>query len=154
MEPLPITEAKNRFTELAARASEGQDHFTVTRNGRPYVVVVSIAEIRAVIIRHIWQFGPSSSQTALAEIFDGPVMSFAFAASHVGANVMEGLTALWRQIADDVAQTGGQKKLLARGASIGVNAAGIGVTYVRMVNSTAFDTGNRRIVSRSTRRNS
>jgi energy-coupling factor transporter ATP-binding protein EcfA2 len=30
-------------------------------------------------------------------------------------------------IADDVQQTGGQKKLLARGASVGVNAAGIGV---------------------------
>ncbi len=30
-------------------------------------------------------------------------------------------------IADDVQQTGGQKRLLARGASVGVNAAGIGV---------------------------
>ncbi|MEU8266104.1 type II toxin-antitoxin system Phd/YefM family antitoxin [Sphaerisporangium sp. NPDC049002] len=47
MEPLSITEAKNRFTELAAQASEAQDHFTVTRNGRPYVVVVSIAEWEA-----------------------------------------------------------------------------------------------------------
>jgi hypothetical protein len=30
-------------------------------------------------------------------------------------------------IADDIAQTGGQKKFLARGASVGVNAAGIAV---------------------------
>jgi antitoxin YefM len=44
METLPITEAKNRFTELADRAEREHDHFTVTRNGRPSVVVVSIRE--------------------------------------------------------------------------------------------------------------
>ena len=44
METLPITEAKNRFTELADRAAAEHDHFTVTRNGRPHVVVVSVAE--------------------------------------------------------------------------------------------------------------
>jgi prevent-host-death family protein len=44
METLPITEVENRFTELADRAEREHDHFTVTRNGRPAVVVVSIAE--------------------------------------------------------------------------------------------------------------
>jgi antitoxin YefM len=48
MEPLPVTEAKNRFTELAANVYAEQDHFTVTRNGRPYVVVVSFAEWEAI----------------------------------------------------------------------------------------------------------
>jgi antitoxin YefM len=44
METLSITEAKNRFTELADRAAAEHDHFTVTRNGRPHVMVVSVAE--------------------------------------------------------------------------------------------------------------
>lgn len=44
METLPITEAKNRFTEIADRAAAEHDHFTVTRNGRPHVIVVSVAE--------------------------------------------------------------------------------------------------------------
>jgi antitoxin YefM len=44
METLSITEAKNRFTELADRAAAEHDHFTVTRNGHPHVVVVSVAE--------------------------------------------------------------------------------------------------------------
>jgi antitoxin YefM len=44
METLSITEAKNRFTELADRAAAEHDHFTVTRNGRPHVLVVSVAE--------------------------------------------------------------------------------------------------------------
>jgi antitoxin YefM len=44
METLPITDAKNRFTELADRAAAEHDHFTVTRNGRPHVMVVSVAE--------------------------------------------------------------------------------------------------------------
>jgi antitoxin YefM len=44
MDTLPITEAKNRFTELADRAAAEHDHFTVTRNGIPHVMVVSVAE--------------------------------------------------------------------------------------------------------------
>jgi antitoxin YefM len=44
MDTLSITEAKNRFTEIADRAAAEHDHFTVTRNGRPHVMVVSVAE--------------------------------------------------------------------------------------------------------------
>lgn len=44
METLSITEAKNRFTEIADRAAAEHDHFTVTRNGHPHVMVVSVAE--------------------------------------------------------------------------------------------------------------
>jgi prevent-host-death family protein len=44
METLTVTEAKNRFTELADRAAAEHDHFTVTRNGRPHVMVVSVTE--------------------------------------------------------------------------------------------------------------
>ena len=44
METLSITEAKNRFTEIADRAAAEHDHFTVTRNGRPHVMVVSVEE--------------------------------------------------------------------------------------------------------------
>jgi antitoxin YefM len=41
---LSISEAKNRFTEIADRAAAEHDHFTVTRNGHPHVMVVSVAE--------------------------------------------------------------------------------------------------------------
>lgn len=44
MDTLSITEAKNRFTELADCVAAEHDHFTVTRNGRPHVMVVSVAE--------------------------------------------------------------------------------------------------------------
>lgn len=44
METLSISEAKNRFTEIADRAAAEHDHFTVTRNGHPHVMVVSVAE--------------------------------------------------------------------------------------------------------------
>jgi antitoxin YefM len=44
METLSITEAKNRFTEIADRAAKEHDHFTVTRNGHPHVMVVSVEE--------------------------------------------------------------------------------------------------------------
>lgn len=39
-----MTEAKNRFTELTDRVQREHSRFTVTRNGRPAAVVVSIAE--------------------------------------------------------------------------------------------------------------
>jgi antitoxin YefM len=44
MDTLPISDAKNRFTEIADRVAAEHDHFTVTRNGRPHVMVVSVAE--------------------------------------------------------------------------------------------------------------
>jgi antitoxin YefM len=44
MDTLSISEAKNRFTEIADRAAAEHDHFTVTRNGHPHVMVVSVAE--------------------------------------------------------------------------------------------------------------
>ncbi|WP_327588261.1 type II toxin-antitoxin system Phd/YefM family antitoxin [Nonomuraea sp. NBC_00507] len=44
MELIPISEAKDRLTELADRAAREHDHFTLTRNGRPHAVIVSMAE--------------------------------------------------------------------------------------------------------------
>ncbi|MER6947046.1 type II toxin-antitoxin system prevent-host-death family antitoxin [Nonomuraea sp. NPDC000554] len=41
METIPISEANDRLTELAARE---HDHFTPTRNGRPHAVIASVAE--------------------------------------------------------------------------------------------------------------
>ncbi|MFC4060610.1 type II toxin-antitoxin system Phd/YefM family antitoxin [Planomonospora corallina] len=44
MEIIPISEAKDRLTELADRAAREHDHFTLTRNGRPHAMIVSVAE--------------------------------------------------------------------------------------------------------------
>lgn len=44
MEMIPISEAKDRLTELADRAAREHDHFTITRNGRPHAVIMSVAE--------------------------------------------------------------------------------------------------------------
>lgn len=44
MDTLPIAEAETRFAEIADHAADGHGHIIVTRNGRPYVMVVSAAE--------------------------------------------------------------------------------------------------------------
>lgn len=49
METLPITEAKTRIAELADRAQHEHDHFTLTKNGRPAVMLISVAEYESLI---------------------------------------------------------------------------------------------------------
>lgn len=44
MEIIPITEAKARIAELADRVAREHDHFTLTRNGRADVMLISVAE--------------------------------------------------------------------------------------------------------------
>ena len=44
MEIIPISEAKDRLTELADCVAREHDHFTLTRNGRPHAAIVSVAE--------------------------------------------------------------------------------------------------------------
>ncbi|HZB28861.1 MAG TPA: type II toxin-antitoxin system Phd/YefM family antitoxin [Streptosporangiaceae bacterium] len=47
METIPITEAKARIAELADRVAREHDHFTITRNGRADVMLISVAEYEA-----------------------------------------------------------------------------------------------------------
>jgi antitoxin YefM len=47
METIPITEAKARIAELADRVAREHDHFTITRNGRADVMLISVAEYDA-----------------------------------------------------------------------------------------------------------
>jgi antitoxin YefM len=44
METIPITDAKARIAELADRVAREHDHFTITRNGRADVMLISVAE--------------------------------------------------------------------------------------------------------------
>ena len=44
MEIIPITDAKARIAELAERVAREHDHFTITRNGRAEVMLISVAE--------------------------------------------------------------------------------------------------------------
>ncbi|WFE26296.1 type II toxin-antitoxin system Phd/YefM family antitoxin [Solwaraspora sp. WMMD791] len=44
METIPISEAKARIAELADRVAREHDHFTITRNGRADVMLISVAE--------------------------------------------------------------------------------------------------------------
>ncbi len=44
METVPITQAKARIAELADRVAREHDHFTITRNGRADVMLISVAE--------------------------------------------------------------------------------------------------------------
>ncbi len=44
METIPITEAKSRIAELADRVAREHDHFTITRNGRADVMLISVTE--------------------------------------------------------------------------------------------------------------
>jgi prevent-host-death family protein len=44
MDTLPLADVKARLSELISRVEREQDQITVTRNGRPAAVVVSIDE--------------------------------------------------------------------------------------------------------------
>ncbi|HEY2507580.1 MAG TPA: type II toxin-antitoxin system Phd/YefM family antitoxin [Streptosporangiaceae bacterium] len=44
MNTVPITEAKARIAELADRVARQHDRFTITRNGRADVMLISVAE--------------------------------------------------------------------------------------------------------------
>lgn len=44
METIPITDAKARIAELADRVAREHDQFTITRNGRAEVMLISVAE--------------------------------------------------------------------------------------------------------------
>lgn len=44
METIPITEAKARIAELADRAQHEHADYTFTKNGRPAVVMMSVAQ--------------------------------------------------------------------------------------------------------------
>lgn len=44
IETIPITEAKARIAELADRVAREHDHFTISRNGRADVMLISVAE--------------------------------------------------------------------------------------------------------------
>ncbi|WP_250286203.1 MULTISPECIES: type II toxin-antitoxin system Phd/YefM family antitoxin [unclassified Frankia] len=44
METISITQAKARIAELADRVAREHDHFTITRNGRADVMLISVAE--------------------------------------------------------------------------------------------------------------
>lgn len=44
MDTIPITEAKAHIAELADRVAREHDHFTITRNGRADVMLISVAE--------------------------------------------------------------------------------------------------------------
>ncbi len=44
METLPITEVKVRIAELVDKAAREHDSYTITRNGRPEAVILSMAE--------------------------------------------------------------------------------------------------------------
>ncbi|MQY23529.1 type II toxin-antitoxin system Phd/YefM family antitoxin [Nocardia macrotermitis] len=49
METIPITDAKARIAELADRAEREHDHFTLTKNGRPTVMLLSVAEYESLM---------------------------------------------------------------------------------------------------------
>jgi antitoxin YefM len=44
VETIPITEAMARLAELADRVAREHDHFIIARNGRPDVLLISVAE--------------------------------------------------------------------------------------------------------------
>lgn len=47
MESLPLAEVKNTFSEVVERVTSTHDRVTVTRNGRPTVVLISAEDLEA-----------------------------------------------------------------------------------------------------------
>lgn len=49
METIPITEAKAKIAELAERAQREHADYTFTKNGRPAVVMMSVAQYESLM---------------------------------------------------------------------------------------------------------
>lgn len=49
METIPITEAKAKIAELAERAQNEHADYTFTKNGRPAVVMMSVAQYESLM---------------------------------------------------------------------------------------------------------
>ncbi|QRN78790.1 MAG: type II toxin-antitoxin system Phd/YefM family antitoxin, partial [Nocardiopsis sp. BM-2018] len=49
METIPITEAKAKIAELADRAQREHADYTFTKNGRPAVVMMSVAQYESLM---------------------------------------------------------------------------------------------------------
>lgn len=47
MESLPLAEVKNTFSEVVERVTSTHDRVTVTRNGRPTVVLIAADDLEA-----------------------------------------------------------------------------------------------------------
>jgi antitoxin YefM len=47
MDSLPLAEVKNTFSEVVERVASTHERVTVTRNGRPVVVLLSVEDVEA-----------------------------------------------------------------------------------------------------------
>lgn len=55
MTTVPLTEAKAKLNELVADAVNTQARVTITRNGRPAVVLISVDDLESMEETLIWQ---------------------------------------------------------------------------------------------------
>jgi antitoxin YefM len=60
MTTIPLTEAKARLNELVEEAATTHERVTITRHGRPAVVVISVEDLEALEETIFWQSEPGA----------------------------------------------------------------------------------------------
>ena len=58
MTTIPLTEAKTRLNELVEETVTTQERITITRHGRPAVVMISVDDLEAMEETLFWQSQP------------------------------------------------------------------------------------------------
>lgn len=67
MTTLPLTEAKAKLNELVEEAVRTHERVTITRHGRPAVVLISVDDLEAIEETMFWQAEPD----VLADVAEG-----------------------------------------------------------------------------------
>src|SRR5690242_6224967 len=72
MTTIPLTEAKARFNELVEEAATTHERLTITRHGRPAVVMMSVEDLEALEETVFWQAEPGAVDDLAAGRAAGP----------------------------------------------------------------------------------
>lgn len=77
MTTIPLTEAKAKLNELVDDAVSTHERITITRHGRPAVVLISVDDLEAMEETLFWQSQPgvhADLEAARAEAADGRLL--------------------------------------------------------------------------------
>lgn len=72
MSTIPLTDAKARLNELVEEAALTHERVTITRRGRPAVVLIAVEDLEALEETLFWQAQPGAREDVAAGRAAGP----------------------------------------------------------------------------------
>jgi len=72
MPTVPLTDAKARLNELVEEAASTHERVTITRRGRPAVVMLAVEDLEALEETLFWQSEPGALDDVIAGRATGP----------------------------------------------------------------------------------